>query len=208
MREAGGRPKARPLKTVKSPEDRIPAADVELNWKKNGNGDKKVEFLQPDELEEEDNVPIAPVKHAERWIVLADSDEEEAPPISFENLKQPMELNKASENTVPPRSVPRFNKPQKEKVYKLVSKYDDGNIIQNLVNQTRNMALEGVTVGMMASMNGEYAKALRETTLKDQKPLKLVLMAAFSVNKPALPYMDEDRPIWLESDAISLFGTG
>jgi hypothetical protein len=60
----------------------------------------------------------------------------------------------------------RFKEPAKEKAYKLVSKFDDGNIVQNLVNQTRNMVLDGVTVGMMTAMNGEYAKALRGTTLK------------------------------------------
>jgi hypothetical protein len=92
MREAGGRPKARPLKAVKPPEDRVSAADTELDWRRKG---KKVEFLQPDELEEEEDVPRAPAKRAERRIVLDDSDEEDEPPMGFEKLRRSTELSGA-----------------------------------------------------------------------------------------------------------------
>ncbi|KAJ7306638.1 hypothetical protein DFH08DRAFT_824598 [Mycena albidolilacea] len=150
---------------------------------------KKVEFLQPDELEDEDDVPNAPAKRAERRIVLDDSDEEEEPPMGFEKLRRATELS---------------GEPAKEKAYKLVSKFDDGNIMQNLVNQTRNMVLDGVTVGMMTAMNGEYAKALREMTLKVRTPVKPVVMAGFAAEVPGLPFMEEDEPVRLNSDAISI----
>jgi hypothetical protein len=201
MREAGGRPKARPLKAVKPPEDRVSAADTELDWRRKG---KKVEFLQPDELEEEEDVPRAPAKRAERRIVLDDSDEEDEPPMGFEKLRRSTELSGARVNPAPLRSALRFKEPAKEKAYKLVSKFDDGNIVQNLVNQTRNMVLDGVTVGMMTAMNGEYAKALRETTLKVRKPVKPVMMAGFAAEAPGLPFMEEDEPVRLNSDAISI----
>jgi hypothetical protein len=90
MREAGGRPKARPPNAAKPPEDRVSAANVELDWRRKG---KRVEFLQPDELEEEDKVPKAPAKRAERRIVLDDSDEEEEPQMGFEKLRRFTELS-------------------------------------------------------------------------------------------------------------------
>jgi hypothetical protein len=97
-----------------------------------------------------------------------------------------------------------FKEPTREKAYKLVSKLDDGNIVQNLVNQTRNMVLDSVTVQMMTAMNGEYTKALRETTLKVQKPMKPVVIAGFLVEAPDLLFMEEDGPVRLESNAISI----
>jgi hypothetical protein len=152
MREAGGQPKARPPRAVKPPEDRVSAADVELNWRRKG---KRVEFVQPDELEDADEVPKAPAKRTEWRIVLDDSEEEEEPPMGFEKLRQSTELSGARVNPAPLCLALHFKEPTREKVYKLVSKFDNGNIVQNLVNQTRNMVLDSVTIGMMTAMNGE-----------------------------------------------------
>jgi hypothetical protein len=80
---------------VKPSEDRVSAADVELDWRRKG---KKVEFLHPDELEREDDVPKAPAKCAERRMVLDDSDEEEEPPMGFEKLRWSTELRGARVN--------------------------------------------------------------------------------------------------------------
>ena len=92
----------------------------------------------------------------------------------------------------------------KAKAYKLVSKFDNLNIVQNLVDQTKGKILEGITVEMLAGMNGDYAKKLREITFKTRMPIKPVLMFGILAQELEFPYMEDDLPVHLEIDAIAL----
>lgn len=195
-----------PSKTAKPPEDRTSTADLENNWRKKDKPAsvvKRVEFLQPDETGDEDieeipeSVPKLPVKRAERRVVLDDDSDEDSPPVRFEKI---MDIDGRRADMGIPRSkqgIPAAA--PRERAYKLVAKFDDSNIVQNLVDQTKGKVLDGITVEMLAAMNGEYAKRLREITFKTRRPIKPVMMGEI----PEDPFADIES-MHLNVDAISV----
>lgn len=158
--------------------------------------EKHVEFLQPNEVEIEDMSAEVrqPAKRAERRIVLDDDSDEESPPVRFKDV---VDIDKRSGAAGVLRN--KQNMPAKEKAYKLVSKFDDPNIVQNLVDQTKGKVLEGITVEMLAAMNGEYAKRLRDITFKTRRPIKPVMMWDVADD----PFADIES-IHLNVDAIAV----
>ncbi|KAF7348909.1 hypothetical protein MVEN_01411200 [Mycena venus] len=199
-KEAEGRAHARPSRTAKPPEDRTSAAETERNWRKRGNEEKHVEFVEPEELDKENERIKAPNRRAERQIVLDDDFEEVEPaPIPFVPLEKPQTEVSNGRNLKSAMKVP-----SKEKAFKLVPKLDDPNIVQSLVDQTKTKTLDGITVEMLAAMNGDYAKKLRDITYKTRVPLKPVLMSGILSQQSEFPFMEDDLPIRLEPDAIAL----
>jgi hypothetical protein len=90
-----------------------------------------------------------------------DYEELESPGIQSAHPEKPKNIMGLKEN------IPSALKaPSRERVYKLVPKFNDANIVRDLVGQTKGMRLEGITVEMMSAMNGEYAKGLRDITFK------------------------------------------
>jgi hypothetical protein len=154
----------------------------------------------PDELEDEEEIPKPPTKRAERRIVLDDDYEElESPGIQSARPEKPKNVMGSKEN------IPSALKaPNRERAYKLVPKFDDANIVRDLVGQTKGMRLEGITVEMMSAMNGEYAKGLRDITFKVRKPLKPKFTADAMLQGDAFPFMEEETPLKLDWDAIAL----
>ena len=175
-----------------------------------------MEFEEPSERENARNdtrttVPTVQTKSTpprvekpatKRMVVLEDvSDEEDETPVTpFEKLV--------------PKSKPRSttgilrnaqSESVQEKAYKLVPKYDDPNIITDLVDQTKMMELRGITVEKLAAMSGDYAKRLRNITFKTRRPIKPVMMLNPLENASTFPFMeDDDIPVHLSTDALEL----
>ncbi|KAF8169299.1 hypothetical protein K438DRAFT_1983355 [Mycena galopus ATCC 62051] len=202
---AGNNPPAKP------PEDRVSAADREDNWRnrKNkengeiaeGHGLKWVEFLQPEEPEDEE-VPKSPKRRADRRIILDDEDsEEELTNGQFDKLHKPPGFQRTDGSLLKtPKSAIR---PQKERAYKLVPKFDDSEIVGDLVKQKKGVTLEGITVEMMAAMSSDYAKRLRDITFKMRRPLRPIPTEMSFIQEMGDPYEDGNR-LRLELDAIPL----
>lgn len=199
--EVEAKPKAKPPRAAKPPESRPTAADTEENWRKKGDDARRVKFVVPeDDDEEEEPVMRVPKTRSTRRIVLDDDSEEEGiQPIPFQPLEG--KVNEGDRSWVKP-PVPK--PPFKEKAYKLVPKLDDPNIVQNLVDQTKHKILEGITVEMMVAMNSDYAKKLREITFKTRVPIHKNFMFGTLDTGSEFPFMEDDFPIHLGADAISL----
>ncbi|KAJ7358038.1 hypothetical protein DFH08DRAFT_953237 [Mycena albidolilacea] len=133
-KEVEGKAKAAPSKMAKPPEDRASAADRETDWRKKDGVVKHVEFIMPDELEDEEEIPKPPTKRAERRIVLDDDYEElESPGIQSACPEKPESVMGSKEN------IPSALKaPSRERAYKLVPKFDNANIVRDLVGQTKH----------------------------------------------------------------------
>jgi hypothetical protein len=152
--------------------------------------------------DEDDEEPVirVPKHRTGRQIVLDDDSEEEGiPPIPFVPLTR-----QGDENGRRWKNPPAPKPPSKEKAYKLVSKLDDPNIVQGLVDQTKSKILEGITVEMLVAMNPEYAKKLRDITFKTRVPVHKNFMFGTLGFEPEFPYMEEDLDIRLGIDAIAL----
>ena len=133
----GSKAKAKPSRVVKPPENRKKAADLENNWRRKERVEKpdddarNTENSESESDESENEIPKVPAKRAEKRIVLDDDNEEvPPPPIPFVPLKRPeTEVSKLKTSKLNSKTS---NIPNKDKAYKLVSKLDDPNIIQNL----------------------------------------------------------------------------
>lgn len=128
-------------------------------------------------------------------IVVEDDSDEEVNSVPYEKL-----IRKHSES-------PSREKLKKEpipivgdKAYKLVSKFDDKSIIQNLVNKTERSIIDGVTIGELIAMSPEYARELRKTVSKTRQPIKPVAMAGIIGQEAAeLPFMEDDEEVQVQS---------
>lgn len=149
--EAGGKkqvPKPTP------PEDPKTAAGSSENWRERA---KSVEVPSKETVPERANSdrPIQkesdPSKRA-RIVVESDSEDEEETPVPYKKLVKAnsespsREKSREKSRTQP---IPRVG----ERAYKLVSKFDDKKIVNNLVNKTEKSVLEGVTVGELVAMS-------------------------------------------------------
>jgi gag-polyprotein putative aspartyl protease len=160
-----------------------------------------VKFVEPEaEVEDEEPVMRVPKQRAERRIVLDDDFEvEEIPPIRYEPLERKEDEGGRRRNksaVVKPLST--------GKAYKLVPKLDDPNMVDSLIDQTKKKILEGITVEMLVAMNPEYAKKLREITFKTRVPIHKNFMFGTLETGSEFPFMEDDFPVQLGSDAIAL----
>jgi hypothetical protein len=187
--EAGGKkqvPKPTP------PEDPKTAAGSSENWRERA---KSVEIPSKETVPERANNdrPIQkesdPSKRA-RMVVESDSEDEEETPVPYKKLvKANSESPSREKSKEKPRTqpIPRVG----ERAYKLVSKFDDKKIVNNLVNKTEKSVLEGVTVGELVAMSPEYAKELRKIVSRTRKPVVSQAMMG-AIGQDALPFNDED----------------
>jgi hypothetical protein len=92
---------------------------------------------------------------------------------------------------------------ERERAWKLVPKFDNSEMVNNLVKQTKGKTLEGIMVKMMAAMSSDYAKRLRDITFKTRWPLRPIPMGTSFIQEIGNPYCDEDR-LRLGLDTIPL----
>ena len=170
------------------PEDPSKAAGSSVNWRERA---KSVELPSKEAVPEEANNdrPIQkksdPSKRA-RIVVESDSENEEETPVPYKKL---VKVNSESPSREKPSTqpIPRVG----ERAYKLVTKFDDRKIVNNLVNKTEKSIIEGVTVGELVAMSPEYAKELRKIVSRTRKPMVSQAMMG-SIGQETLPIMDED----------------
>lgn len=170
------------------PEEPSKAAVANENWRERA---KVVEVVSkepiPDRASEARPVQreSAPLKKT-RIVVESDSEDEEVVPTPYKKL---VKANSESPAREKPRTqpIPRVG----ERAYKLVSKFDDKKIVNNLVNKTERSIIEGVTVGELVAMSPDYAKELRRIVTRTRQPVMSQAMMG-SIGQEALPFSDED----------------
>src|SRR6201996_7420352 len=139
-----------------SPEDPKKAAGSNGSWRERAKTAEVSRETVPEQAN--NNRPIQrgldPSKKA-RIVVESDSEDEEEIPVPYKKLEK---VNSESPLREKPRTqpIPRVG----EKAYKLVSKFDNKKIVNNLVNKTEKSVIEGVAVGELVAMSPEYAKEL------------------------------------------------
>lgn len=169
------------------PEDPTKAAGSSENWRERA---KLVEKPSKGTVSEETNNerPIQresdPSRRA-RIVVESDSEDEEVAPVPYKKL---VKANSESPSREKPRTqpIPRVG----ERAYKLVSKFDDKKIVNNLVNKTERSIIEGVTVGELVAMSPDYAKELRRIVTRTRQPVMSQAMMG-AIGQDALPFADE-----------------
>jgi len=169
------------------PEDPKKAAGSNGSWRERAKSAEVSRETVPGQAN--NNRPIQkgsdPSKKA-RIVVESDSEDEEEIPVPYKKLEK---VNSESPSREKPRTqpIPRVG----ERAYKLVSKFDDKKIVNNLVNKTERSVIEGVTVGELVAMSPEYAKELRKIVSRTRKPVVSQAMMG-AIGQDALPFNDDD----------------
>src|ERR1700761_4700424 len=170
-----------------SPEDPKKAAGSNGSWRERAKSAEVSRETVPEQANNNRSIQKGPDPSKKaRIVVESDSEDEEEIPVPYKKLEK---VNSESPSREKPRTqpIPRVG----ERAYKLVSKFDDKKIVNNLVNKTERSVIEGVTVGELVAMSPEYGKELRKIVSRTRKPVVSQAMMG-AIGQDALPFNDED----------------
>ena len=181
-------------------ENRVSAVDTGGDLREQENEGKHVTFKEPSSDDgEELEIRVPKIRADQRIVLDNDSEEEGIQPTPFEPLQQQGDGGMRRRKTVPAPSLP-----SKHKAYKLVSKMNDPNIVDKLVEQTKRKVLEDITVEMLVAMNSDYAKKLRDITFKTRVPVHQNFMFGGLEQESVFPFMEEGVTYKLQVDVICI----
>lgn len=131
-----------------------------------------------------------------------DYSEEEPSPIPFTKLKDIDGTSKSETRKWVKKRQERKEEDRQEKAYRLISRFDDPRIVDDMIDQVAATELEGVTIGKMIALSSDFARKMRNTLTKTRVPVNQSLVSEIAVPPSAFPFMEDFHT--LERDAIDI----